>query len=79
MSPVTSILAKKFNNKSIIVVAIFFLAVANLFIGGLEFLRIPQALWTTCVGMAILGIATNAIFVTMMPEIISQTMKKVGK
>ncbi len=39
----------------------------------------PPDLWSVCVGMALLGIATNMVLVTFMPEMIAVSLQKVNK
>mmetsp|Transcript_25161 Transcript_25161/g.18949 ORF Transcript_25161/g.18949 Transcript_25161/m.18949 type:complete len:150 (+) Transcript_25161:688-1137(+) len=47
--------------------------------GGCRWLGIPSALWTVLIGMVILGVASNMIFVVYMPELAATCFSKVGK
>mmetsp|Transcript_16155 Transcript_16155/g.15539 ORF Transcript_16155/g.15539 Transcript_16155/m.15539 type:complete len:178 (+) Transcript_16155:919-1452(+) len=79
MSLVTPFLTKVITRKLIIAVGVIFVGLANCFMGGCVFLGIPSALWSVIIGMAMLGISSNMVFVVFMPELVALSFNKVDK
>lgn len=79
MSLVTPFLAKKFKKKYVILTGICLVFFANSFLGSARYFHLPQTLAPVCIGMVLLGISANMVFVCFMPELVDICTNKTGE